>query len=329
MVQNHEQDGYISRDKKIKMKTPKFIKMKNWLFVLLVTQCVYSTFAQQDPQFTHYMYNTMSVNPGYAGQREVLSITALNRTQWVGIDGAPNSFSFSGHAPMRNERIGLGFSAVADQLGPAREVYADVNFSYTIPVDYSKTTKLSFGLKGGIHQLDTDWSKGIFQNPDVAFTDNISLLSPTIGAGVYLHSEKWYLGASTPNVLTTSHYDDFSESIAAERMHFFFIAGMVFDVNEDLKFKPSAFAKVVQGAPLIVDVSANFLFKEKLTLGLAWRWDDAISALAGFQITEGLMIGYGYDYTTTGLNNYTSGSHEILLRFELKQLGRYLSPRFF
>jgi len=308
---------------------PKSLTMKNWILILLVLQCTISAFAQQDPQFTHYMYNTMSVNPAYAGQRDVLSITALNRTQWVGIDGAPNTFSFSAHAPTRNERVGLGFSTVADQLGPAREVYVDANFSYTIPLSSRNSTELSFGIKGGIHQLDTDWSKGIFQNPDVAFTDNISLLSPVIGAGAYLHSEKWYIGASIPNFLTTSHYDDFSESIAEERIHFFFIAGMVFDINEDLKFKPSAFAKVVQGAPLIVDVSANFLLYEKLNFGLAWRWDDAVSAIAGFQVTDSLMIGYGYDYTTTGLNNYTSGSHEILLRFELQKLGRFLSPRFF
>ncbi|RMB56065.1 type IX secretion system membrane protein PorP/SprF [Dokdonia sinensis] len=304
-------------------------KINQYLTIFLVLCCTINTMAQQDPQYTHYMYNTMSVNPGYAGQRNTLSITGLNRTQWVGIEGAPNTFSFAAHGPMRNERVGLGLSAVADQLGPAQEIYVDANFSYTIPVSYSRETKLSFGLKGGIHQLDTDWSKGQFQNPDVTFTENISLLSPTVGAGLYLHSNDWYFGASVPNILSTSHYDDFSESIASERLHVFLIAGMVFDLNQDLKFKPSAFAKAVQGAPVIVDVSANFLLYEKLNLGVAWRWDDALSAMAGFQVTEGLMIGYGYDYTTSGLNNYTSGSHEILIRFEVQKLGRFLSPRFF
>ncbi|ULC58955.1 type IX secretion system membrane protein PorP/SprF [Flaviramulus sp. BrNp1-15] len=285
--------------------------------------------AQQDPQYTQYMYNTMSVNAAYAGQRDVLSATALYRTQWVGLDGAPKTLSFGIHSPLRNERIGLGLNIVSDQLGPSEETSIDANLSYTIPVNELKDLELSFGLKGGLHILDLDWSKGRFQNPDRLFNNNVNLISPTLGAAMYLHSDRWYLGGSIPNIITTEHYDDFQESIATERLHYFLIGGYVFDLNANTKLKPAFLVKGVSGAPLIADVSLNALFNEKLTLGLAYRWDDSVSGLIGFQMSDVLRIGYAYDLTTTGLNNYNSGSHEIMLTFELRSAGKLLSPRFF
>ncbi|MDP5081930.1 MAG: type IX secretion system membrane protein PorP/SprF [Winogradskyella sp.] len=287
-----------------------------------------NSIAQQDPQYTHYMFNTLSVNPAYAGQRETLSVVGLHRTQWVGIDGAPQTQSFSIHSPLRNERIGLGLNIVRDALGPASETFVDANFSYTIPLN-ANDLKLSFGAKAGLHILDTDWSKGLFQNPDVAFNNNLNLISPMIGAGLYMHTRRWYLGLAIPNFIETDHYDDFEESVATERMHFYVIGGYVFNINETTELKPAFLVKGVSGAPIIADVSANFWFEKKLTAGLAWRWDDSISALAGLQVTPGMFIGYSYDMTTTGLNNYNSGTHEITLRFEIKRVGRILSPRFF
>lgn len=285
--------------------------------------------AQQDPQYTHYMYNTMSVNPAYAGQRDVLSVTGLYRTQWVGIDGAPESGSLGIHSPLNDDRIGVGLNVVTDALGPATESFVDANVSYTIPVN-ARGLEFSFGVKLGAHQLKTDWTKGRFRTlTDPTFNDNINVLSPTVGAGLYLHSDRWYLGASIPNFITTEHYDDVEESIATERINFYFIGGYVFHINTALKLKPSFFVKAVSGAPLIADLSANFLYQDKLNLGLAYRWDDSISALLGFQVTDGLYLGYSYDLTTTGLGNYNSGTHEILLRFELQQVGRLISPRFF
>lgn len=307
------------------------IKIHSLLVPVILTVLLTSNdaVAQQDPQFTQYMYNTMSVNPAYAGQREVLSITGLYRTQWVGLSGAPETLTFGIHSPLRNERLGLGLSVVNDALGPANETSIDLNGSYTLPLDYGYT-KLSFGIKAGLHQLSTDWSKGNFQDQsDNVFAEPISRLSPTVGAGVYLHSREWYLGLSVPNLLLTEHFDDVTRSLAVERLHYFFIAGYVFDASYDVKLKPSVFVKAVSGAPLIADLSLNALIKEELTLGLAWRWDDSISALAGFQVSEGLFVGYAYDLTTTNLGNFNSGTHEIMLRFELQKAGRLLSPRFF
>ncbi|WP_339894878.1 type IX secretion system membrane protein PorP/SprF [uncultured Algibacter sp.] len=303
--------------------------IKGLILVVFTALLSFETQAQQDPQYTQYMYNTMSVNPGYAGQRNVLSATALYRTQWVGIDGAPKTITFGIHSPLKNERIGLGLNIVSDQLGPAEETSIDANVSYTIPVDESGDLELSFGLKGGLHILDTDWSKGRFQNSDRLFNENIDLISPTLGAGLYLHSEKWYLGLSVPNILNTEYYDDFQESIATERLHYFLIGGYVFDLSDNTKLKPAFLVKGVSGAPLIADLSVNALFNDKFTLGLAYRWDDSVSGLVGFQINPGLFLGYAYDATTTALNNYNSGTHEIMLRFELQQIGKILSPRFF
>jgi len=313
----------IKRIKKMTHKSSLLSGLVLFVFVLTIN----TSFAQQDPQYTQYMYNTMSINPGYTGQREVLSITGLYRAQWVGVDGAPKTQSFSIHSPLRNEKIGLGLSIVNDALGPASETYIDANFSYTIP--FNNGVELSFGVKGGFHLLETDWSKGRYQNPDPVFAENLSLFSPTVGMGMYLHSDKGYLGLSVPNVINTKHYDDYKESLASERFHYYLIGGYVFNVSQSVKLKPAFLVKAVSGAPLIADVSANMLFNEKLTLGLAYRWDDAISGLVGFQISEGLFVGYAYDYTTSGLSNYTGGTHEFMLRYELKNIGQILSPRFF
>ena len=303
--------------------------LQGLILLVFCTLMINTSFAQQDPQYTQYMYNTMSINPAYAGQREVLSVTGLHRSQWVGMDGAPQTQTLGIHAPLRNDRIGLGLSIVNDALGPVNEYYIDANFSYTIQVS-DNNTELSFGVKAGLHNLTSDWSEGVIQQlGDPTFADNLSVFSPTAGAGLYLHNRKWYVGLSVPNFLKTEHFDDNQVSIAQERMSYYVIAGYVFNLSANTKFKPAALLKAISGAPIIADLSANFLFNDKLTLGVAYRWDDSISGLLGFQVTDGLYLGYSYDATTTELNNYNSGSHEIMLRFELQKVGRILSPRFF
>ena len=284
--------------------------------------------SQQDSQYTQYIYNTMSVNSAYTGQRNVLSYLGLYRTQWVGIDGAPKTLTFGIHSPLKNENLGMGISIVSDQLGPIREDYINLNFSYTIRLN--RSTELSFGLKGGLHNLSSDFSRGnSFQNTDVAFNENISLFSPTIGAGLYLHSTRGYLGLSAPNFLTTEHYDDYKESLASERLHLFLIGGYVFNIDNDIKLKPAFLIKAVSGAPLIADLSINAMFNNRFVFGLAYRWDDSLSGLTGLQVNKTLFIGYAYDYNTSIGNKYTGGTHEVMLRFELRQINKILSPRFF
>ncbi len=303
------------------------MRTKILIFALMLTGLV-ST-AQQDAQYTHYMYNTININPAYAGSRGALSIFGLHRTQWVGLDGAPVTNSASVNFPIENSNLGVGMSFVNDRIGPTSENLISVDVSYTIKT--SETYKLSFGIKGSANLFDLDVNK---LNPE---TQNDPLLqnfsnkfSPNFGAGVYLHSDKLYLGLSVPNFFETNRYSDNEIAINKERMNYYIIGGYVFDLSSNLKFKPAFLSKIIEGAPLQLDVSGNFLLFDKLVLGAAWRWDAAVSFMAGFQITDGLYIGYGYDLETTKLRNYNSGSHEVFLRFELfKKQERVVSPRFF
>ena len=310
------------------IKTQKMKTSNNVVLVLVILFAVLSVKAQQDPQYTQYMYNTMSINPAYAGSRGHLSMTALARTQWVGVDGAPETQTFSVNTPIGYTGIGVGLNIINDKLGPSTETYFDANISYTIRT--SEEGQFAFGMRVGGRILNLDWSKGRFQTPDVLFNNNLNnKFLPTIGAGVFFHKPKWYVGLSIPNFLRTQHYDDFVEAVSAERMHYFAIAGYVFDLTENIKFKPAILSKIVSGAPLSLDVSANFLFNEKFSFGVAYRWDDAISAIVGFQISETLTLGYAYDLTTSNFNNYNSGSHEVMLTFNVLEKKKLKSPRFF
>ncbi len=307
------------------------IKTSKLLFFILLS-CLFSNIpemeAQQDSQYTQYMYNTVSVNPAYAGTRGSLSMMGIYRNQWVGLDGAPETLNFSVNSPIGVRGVGLGLGFTSDKIGPSSESIITADFSYTI--DFAESTKLSFGIKGGMSLLDLDPNKLLIYNPNDYDLSQKSLSSPIVGAGLYLHSDKWYLGLSSPNLLETDHYDDVQVSTATEKTHIYFIGGYVFTLNSNLKLKPAVLAKGVMGAPLAVDISANALLYDKINFGLAYRLDAAVSAMAGFQANDNIMIGYAYDYDTTELGNYNSGSHEIFLRFELgTKLRAKVSPRFF
>ena len=286
--------------------------------------------AQQDPHYTQYMYNTMSVNPAYAGSKGHGVITGIGRMQWVGFEGAPNTQNLSYDAPLGDRGLGIGFNLMNDEIGPSSEIYFDANASYTLLT--GEQGNLAFGLRLGGRLLNIDWSKGKANQGEEAFGENINKFLPTVGAGIYYYEPEWYIGLSVPNILRIEHYDDSladKEVTAVEKMHFFLIAGYVYDINEDLRFKPAALLKAVAGAPLSLDVSANFLFDEKFRAGIAWRWDDSVSALLGFQISDNLLIGYSYDLTTSNYNVTNSGTHEIMLQYEFVRETKYRSPRFF
>ena len=309
--------------------------MKKRILLFIVTLVAASSYAQQDSQFTNYMYNTVNINPAYAGSRGALSIFGLHRNQWVGLDGAPKTNTFSLNTPINDTNFGLGVSIVNDRIGPSDENSISADVSYTIPI--SENYKLSFGVKATANLLNVDFTKLNIYNPADALAQyNVdNKFSPNVGAGVYFHSDKTYFGLSVPNFLETKHFDKdaggFSaNSVASEKMHYYFIAGHVFDLSGSVKLKPALLTKVVQGAPLQIDLSANFLFNDKFTLGAAYRWDAAASLLAGFQVSDSWFIGYGYDLEVTKLANYNSGSHEFFLRYELfKNYNRVVSPRFF
>ena len=290
--------------------------------------------AQQDPQYTQYMYNMNIVNPAYAGSRGTLSIGLLGRTQWVGISDAPKTATLSIHAPV-GKNLAAGFSAIADTYGPVNEqnIYADL--SYTITT--SEEGRFAFGLKGGITLFDVGLLSDIIPpqtvpGVDRLFQDDINEIFPNFGAGVYYYTDKFYAGLSAPNLLETKHLEKQSGTItrASEKMHYFFTSGYVFDLSETLKLKPSFMAKAVSGAPLSLDVTANMLFNDRLELGLNYRLDDSIGGLVNFGVTPDLRIGYAYDYTTSNLGNFNSGTHEMFLLWDIDFSKKNLkSPRFF
>ena len=296
------------------------------IVVMLVV--VFSASAQQESQYSQYMYNTMTFNPGYTGSREVLSAMALYRTQWVGLEGSPKTMNFSIQSPV-GIHSSLGLNVQNDQIGPTKNTGVTANYSYTILG--STDLKYSFGISGTLDNFSVDYSKLNVEYPDPYLTGIESQISPNVGVGFYVHSYSWYVGLSVPKLLKTNYFDDTKETTYSSSSHFYLMAGYVFDVNPYLKFKPATMIKAVSGAPIAIDVSANFLINDKLTVGAAYRWDAAVSGLAGFQVTVGLNVGYAYDYDTTHIGNYNSGSHEIFLRFELisKSKSKMITPRFF
>lgn len=310
------------------------MKLFSQRFLVLLAVFLMSTLlsAQQDSQYTQYMYNTVAVNPAYAGSRGVMSLFLMHRNQWVGLEGAPVTNVLSIHKPISNTNLGYGISVVNDRIGISDNNTVSADLSYSILI--SNAYQLSFGLKTSLNWLSVDYNRLTIREPN----DNIlreqnsieNQFSPNFGVGVYWHSSKNYIGISIPNFLETRRYDDDLRSTATDKMHIYVIGGRVFTLNADWLLKPAILTKLVQGAPLQVDVSANFLFSQKLTLGVAYRLSAAVTGLVGFQISETWQIGYAYDTDTSQLSNYNSGSHEIFLRFELfRTYNKIVSPRFF
>ena len=273
------------------------MKTRIVLFALLFTGVV--SYGQQDAQFTQYMYNTININPAYAGSRGALSVFALHSTQWVGLDGAPVTNAVSVNTPFNNSRLGLGVSVINDRIGPTHENTISTDLSYTIPT--SVNVKLSFGIKATANLFDLDVSRLNPVDSDPSLQNFNNKFSPNIGAGVYLHSDKAYVGLSIPNFIETNRYDDNEVAIFKEKINYYLIAGYILD-----------------------------MFNEKFVVGIAYRWSSAVSAIVGFQVSEALYLGYGYDFETTNLDNYNSGSHEIFLRYELfRNNNKMTTQRFF
>lgn len=293
----------------------------NYFLLTLVTVMVGTmqmVHSQKEPQYTQYMYNIGSFNPAYVGTTESPEIIALYRAQWLDIPGSPRTIRLGANIPLSNEKMGLGFNAVSDQLGPVTQTYVDLAYSYQF--NLSESTKLSFGMDAGGSFLNLDFAKGTFKNPGepILGREQVSEFYPTIGAGMFLYEDDiWYFGVSVPNFLTEGIYNDDVATIIEDKMQFNFIGGYVFDLSESLKFKPAVMANYINGAPWNFNISANFLINDRFTLGASYRFDNAVSGLAGFQIGSSLFMGYAYDYNTNPLGEFNNGSHEIVLKFYL------------
>lgn len=307
---------------------------KIYFTTVLLLLALFDASAQQDPQYTQYMYNLNVINPAYAGFKENLSFTLLYRKQWVDIEGAPTTLTLSGSAPV-GKNLGIGLNVISDKIGPVKEnnVYAD--FSYTL--NLGGTHKLAFGLKAGATLLDiglVDINNSLPDQNDPAFSENINRVDPNIGAGLFYSAEKYYISFSIPNLLTAPHLDidrnGESLQYGSESIHYFLTGGYVFDLNPFLKFKPTVMLKSAFDGPVSFDVTSNFLINEKFEAGAAYRVDDSFSLMVNYAVSPNFKIGYAYDHIISDLNVTTPSSHEIVLSFDLnypKKVSQ--SPRFF
>ena len=287
--------------------------------------------AQQDPHYTQYMYNMNVINPAYAGSKESLSFGLLYRKQWVNIEGAPTTFSFSGSMPI-GKNIGAGLSVISDEIGPISEKNAYGDISYTL--NLGGEHRLAFGVKAGATFHNVGLFDQVYKNVpdpnDPAFAYNESNVFFNAGTGVFYYTQKYYIALSVPNFIRSVHLDNNGKKFGIESPHYFLTGGYVFDLTDNVKFKPFAMIKTAFNAPVSFDVSTNFLFNEKFEIGATYRREDSFGGMVNFAITPQLRVGYAYDHIISDLKATTSASHEVILLFDLnfaKKISR--SPRYF
>lgn len=293
-------------------------------------------YSQQQPLSTMHMWNQLTINPAYAGSREAFSASAIWSEQWVGLDGAPSTQVLSLHTPLPSDKIGLGLTIENDNIGPANNTGVWGDFAYRVQT--GERAKLSLGLRAGfgVYQASLRDLKNIDAN-DPVFNHNVeNNFMPNFGFGAYYYGHRGYVGLSSPTLLENELNSGRNPSGSAKdlhKRHFYLLAGYVFNLSQDstgVMFKPSTVIRAVGGAPVSFDVSANFLIKQKLWLGAAYRYQDAVAAIISFQFTDHLQAGYSYDFGTSRLRSYHNGSHEIMLTYDFfKQDIKTKNPRYF
>lgn len=302
-------------------------RIKTYCIVLFLLGIVGSVSAQQDPMFTQYMHNPVSINPAYAGSRGTLNTVMMHRQQWVGMDGAPKTLTVSVNSPFIGYNVGIGLSLIYDQIGPTKQVGLYGDYAYQLKV--TDKIKFALGLKGGFNMYDVNTLNLVgSQYEDNPKVDKMYL--PNFGLGSYLYSDRFYVGLSIPKMLQNSLSDNENTLLNKEERHYFFTGGVVMDLSEMIRFKPSFTFRMVQGAPLSSELSGAFLFYDRLWLGAMYRHSDSFGGLIKFDFKNLLSLGYSYDMTTSRLGNYNQGTHEVFVSYDIAFMNRkVLSPRFF
>jgi len=306
--------------------------MKTYLVIIFLLGILGNVSAQQDPMFTQYMHNPVTINPAYAGSRGTLNFTAMNRQQWVGIDGAPRTMTFSVNSPFNGYKVGIGFSLIYEEIGPSKQtgIYAD----YSYHLKLNQKIKLAFGLKGGVNVYDINKSnlRGT-QGDDFEMSRAFQkLYLPNVGVGSYLYSDRFYVGLSIPKLLQNSLSDNANtlNALNKEERHYFLTGGLVVDLSENVRFKSSSTIRIVNGSPVSVELSGAFLLHDKLWLGGMYRLGDSVGALVKFDITSQLSLGYAFDMTQSRLRVDSQGTHEVYVSYDFAfRNNKILSPRFF
>lgn len=314
-----------------KMKIPDRVR-KALLIVILVSGPLF-VIGQQDPVYSQYIFNMQPVNPAYVGSWQTMGFTALDREQWVGISGHPTTQTFSFQTPIISQNVGIGFDVTVDKLGPERRILLNLDYSYRIMLN--DITSLRFGIKGGFTNYNNNLA-GLRpfpdQIPDPALIGAIeNKFLPNAGAGLFLSSPKYYLSFSVPKLFQNSFKENTANfSRMSEAREYYLIGGIVFNLSENIKFKPNFMAKAAVGSPFQYDLSANFLLAEKFWIGGIYRSGDAVGAMAQWIVNSRFRVGYAYDFTLTDLKYYHYGTHELMISYEIAFIKRrYTSPRYF
>ncbi|SNT20867.1 type IX secretion system membrane protein, PorP/SprF family [Ekhidna lutea] len=303
--------------------------MKNLKLSLIVLSGLLASgvFAQQQAMFTQYMFNAVAINPGVVGTHKSLSVTALLREQWVGIEGAPSTQTLSVHSPLLNDRVGLGLLFVNDQIGITRQ--NSLFGAYAYRVNFGSGT-LSLGLQAGFSNYKSNQNELNPNNPDMSLTENYnSGLKPNFGSGAYFYTDRLYLGFSVPMLVNHNFFDD-GDSGKDQRKHYFMMAGYVIPLSSSLMLKPNILVKGVEGAPVEFDLNANLLIEQIIWVGVSYRSFDSIDALLELQINSQLKLGYAHDFTTSDLKRANRGTHEIMLNYVFAfKNKKTITPRYF
>lgn len=308
--------------------------MKKYIIIILILiAAAQYVSAQQEAMYSQYMFNTLAINPAYAGSRNVTSATALYRKQWVGIEGAPETLTFTIDAPSRNKKIGFGLQVFSDKIGITKTNGAFGSYAYRIRM--ARGT-LSFGLQAGVSQYRADFNSVRLNTEgtsDVAFQENINKTLLTFGTGIYYNTDRFYIGLSSPQLLNNK-LENFSVTnnnvFTGQSLHIFLATGYVFPLSTDFNLKPSILIKGVRGAPIEADINANLWIKDVVSFGIQYRTEADIAAMIEIQATPQIRVGYSYDRSVTKLVNFNRGSHEIMLRYEFGyEKGKTISPRYF
>ena len=302
------------------------------LALLIISGPLYSI-GQQDPMYTQYIFNLQTINPAYAGSWQTMGFLALTRLQWVGFTGHPSTQTFSFQTPLMTQNVGIGFDVVADQLGSERRLMFNLDYSYRVMIN--DNTSLRFGLKGGFTSYTNDLSilnpypDGVSDQVLSGVSDN--KLMPNVGFGLFLSSPKYYLSCSLPRLIQNNFQENTGNfNKMTEARQFYFAGGMVFNLSDNIKFKPTFMTKTIVGTPFQYDISANFLLAEKFWIGGMYRSGDAFGAIAQWIINNKFRIGYAADFTLSELKHYHQGIHEVMISYEIEFIKRrYVSPRYF
>jgi type IX secretion system PorP/SprF family membrane protein len=291
------------------------MKTLRFLLIAITSLLIFNTInAQQQALYSQYMFNGLVINPAYAGSNEAASLTLLSRKQWVGMEGAPMTHTFSAHTPLKNELVGVGLTVMHDQIGVSSQTTVNAAYAYRIPLGKGK---LAMGLQATFANYSAELSSLSMKNiDDPVFQNNdVQSFTPNFGTGLYYYDNKFYAGFSVPQILTPDYTGRQDISVAKQARHYFFNAGYLMTLNHHFKLKPNVMVTAVEGAPINYDLNLNLLIKDVLWVGASSRSFEAYNVLMEVQLTDQLKLGYAYGMSNNDLSRFDNGSHEFMLNY--------------